>query len=248
MPTVCLIRPPGYIHAEALAELEETVRYGLVEAGLWGPAPPCIVLGAHLPGSEPRPGDIIYNTEHQSSDWLRHPSYVGLLGSHEVWDYRPNGLGKYVPIGYVPELTRIPKADPQDIDVLFYGSMNERRAKVIKELRRTGLYVAAPFGAYGKERDALIARAKVVLNMHYYEPGEFEAVRVSYLWANRKCVVSESSPTGPTGGEPYGHLVDACRWFVGHPDERAAAEEGSFYFFSARSEADILQEALCGHL
>jgi hypothetical protein len=35
MPTVCLVRPSGYPHAEALAELEETVRYGLVRSGLW---------------------------------------------------------------------------------------------------------------------------------------------------------------------------------------------------------------------
>ena len=242
MPTVCLIRPPGYIHAEALAELEETVRYGLEAANLLG-GPPRIVLGAHLPGYDPQPGDIIYNTEHPRSGWWGQ-EYRDLMRTHETWDYSPNGYGVHVPIGYVPQLTRIEKADPQDIDVLFYGSMNQRRAKVIKELRRSGLYVAAPFGIYGAARDALIARSKVVLNMHYYEPGEFESVRVSYLWANYKATVIE----GPENGVPYDDLVDACRSTVKYPGVRALNEAMGFYAITARSEADILREALCVHL
>ena len=239
MPTVCLIRPPGYPHAEALAELEETVRYGLEALGQLHP-PRRIVLGAHLPGYIPEAGDIIYNTEHPRSGWWS-AEYRDLMRSHETWDYAPDGYGLHVPIGYMPQLTRIPKANPQDIDVLFYGSMNERRAKVIKDLRRGGLYVASPFGVYGKERDALIARSKVVLNMHYYEPGVFEAVRVSYLWANKKCVVWENSP-GWAGAE-YNELAEGCRQFVGKDWARVLAGEAGFRLL--RPEVDILQEALC---
>jgi hypothetical protein len=253
VPTVCLIRPPGYPHAEALAELEETVRYGLEALGAWG-GPPRIVLGAHYGHDLTKPGDIIYNTEHPSSGWLAHRSYVGLLSTHEVWDYRPLGVGKgrrakYVPIGYVPQLTRIPKADPQDIDVLFYGSMNDRRAKVLTELREAGLAVVNVFGVYGKERDALIARSKVVLNMHYYEPGEFESVRVSYLWANRKCVVSEEGRQSPQDNRvEYDRLASVCQYLAERPDQRAKIEDRDFGRFSQRSEAGILREALCGHL
>ena len=241
MPTVCLVRPSGYPHAEALAELEETVRYGLVRSGLWGPAPPRIVLGAHLPGYQPEVGDIIYNTEHPSSPWWS-SGYLELLGTHEVWDYRPDGVGKYVPIGYVPELTRIDKADPQDIDVLFYGSMNERRAKVVHDLEAADLNVVTVIGCYGAERDALIARSKVVLNMHYYTPGVFEAVRVSYLWANRKCVVSEESTD--RRGVPYTQLVGQCVDLIMDDTLRTLWQMKNFASFSAISEANILAEAL----
>ena len=51
-----------------------------------------------------------------------------------------------------------------------------------------------PFNAYGGKRDALIARAKVVLNIHYYAAQVFEIVRVSYLLANSKAVVTEIGP------------------------------------------------------
>ena len=245
MPTVCLIRPPGYIHAEALAELEETVRYGLEALGAWG-GPPRIVLGAHLPGYEPLPTDIIYNTEHPRSGWWG-KEYPDLMRSRETWDYSPSGYGLHVPIGYVPQLTRIPKADSQDIDVLFYGSINDRRAKVLTELREAGLAVVNVFGVYGAERDALIARAKVVLNMHYYEPGEFESVRVSYLWANRKCVVCENSRE-MNGFVDYDRLAWWCQTYVRDGFYRLEAEQFMFERFAEVSEVDILREALCGHL
>ena len=95
----------------------------------------------------------------------------------------------------------IPPVDPttgkyaQDIDVLFCGSMNERRMQIIQALKDSTLFdkplVIAQFVGYGAYRDKYIARSKIVLNMHYYTPGIFEIARVSYLLANKKCVVSE---------------------------------------------------------
>ena len=91
-----------------------------------------------------------------------------------------------MPVGYVPELTRVAAAPAEDIDILFHGSMNERRNNVISQLRQAGLNAHTVFGMYGPARDALIARSKVVLNMHYYEANIFELVRVSYLLATAK--------------------------------------------------------------
>jgi hypothetical protein len=45
---------------------------------------------------------------------------------------------------------------------------------------------------YGQARDALVARARIQLNVHYYEAKVFEVVRVSYLLANGRFVVSET--------------------------------------------------------
>ena len=166
-----------------------------------------MLLGAHLltandaalvPSSA-----VIYNLEQVqlSSGWCS-PDYLGLLKRCQVWDYAKRNiasLGKlalarpavHVPIGYVPQLTRIPRNPVQDIDVLFYGSVNERRARVLDQLRSRGINTQAVFGVYGAARDSLIARAKVVLNLHFYEASIFEIVRVSYLLANRKAVVAE---------------------------------------------------------
>ena len=86
-----------------------------------------------------------------------------------------------VPIGYTRELTRIRRVAPPDIDVLFIGSINPRRRAVLEQMHADGLRVQAAFGVYGAERDALVARARIVLNVHFYEAKVLEMVRLSYL-------------------------------------------------------------------
>jgi hypothetical protein len=60
-------------------------------------------------------------------------------------------LGKHVhhvPLGYATELPRISRATEQDIDVLFYGSLNPRRAAVLDQLRQAGLAVEFAFNGF----------------------------------------------------------------------------------------------------
>ncbi len=115
-----------------------------------------------------------------------------------------------------------------------------------------GLNTQAVFGVYGAARDTLIARAKVVLNLHFYEASIFEIVRVSYLLANRKAVVAEChdgtevDPDMLDAVRParYGQLVDACAELVHDEPERSALEERSFCRVSARSEGEYLTAAV----
>jgi hypothetical protein len=179
-----------------------------------------------------------------------------------VWDYNDDNTRRlsamlqkavrFVKIGYVPQWTRIESRPTQDIDVLFYGSVNARRQFILDGLRVAGLSVYHAYGVYGQERDELIARSKIVLNMHYYEPGTFEIVRVSYLLANRKAVVTEANPgetvdeelSGAMVAVPYDGLVEACKELVANDTRRHALEEAGFTAFSARDEAAILKAAM----
>jgi hypothetical protein len=77
--------------------------------------------------------------------------------------------------------------------MLFIGSINERRKAILEQLIRAGLHVKAAFGVFGAERDQLIGRAKLLLNMHFYESKVLEVVRISYYLANRCAVLSERS-------------------------------------------------------
>ena len=142
-----------------------------------------IVIGAHVMSFEQAEGlphkSVIYNTEHVTSSWIKREDtlYLQLLRRYEVWDYNQDNsrylatiLGKdvkFVRVGYVSQSTRINSAPVLDIDVLFYGSVNARRQVILNGLRSAGLSVHHAFGVYGRQRDALIARSKVVLNMHY---------------------------------------------------------------------------------
>lgn len=212
---ITMVKPDGYVHTAAFDEIGETLLFDLQELSL--NAKLCInaidsearniVLGANLlqPATFAQlpKGTIIYNFEQlgNKSAWDT-PELRWLLSNFQVWDYSTENLQyletlvmdqspKLAPIGYCAALSRIEKPVEQDIDVLFYGSLNERRKMVLDSLREAGLNVVHLFGVYGEERDAHIARAKVVLNIHFYDTKTFETARVSYLLANKKAVVSE---------------------------------------------------------
>ncbi len=88
----------------------------------------------------------------------------------------------------------MPSNVPQDIDVLFYGSMCPRRWNIERDLRKQGINaIFRSFNLWGTERDSLIARAKIVLNIHFHSSCLFEYSRVLPLLSNRKFVISEFS-------------------------------------------------------
>lgn len=156
------------------------------------------------------PGSILYNLEQVRSGspffQLRHMHVYRLF---TVWDYDESNVASlkkmgvnafHCPVGGHPLLRMMPDCD-EDIDVVFAGEMNRRREIIIDEIRELGFHVEVLQGVYGPERDAYYARAKACLNVHYYEEKIFEAVRVSYLLQNRRCVLTEESLGG--GDKPF---------------------------------------------
>lgn len=272
---VCLLEWPGPVpYFEAYREFSETVHYGLqrlgnestLSVGKISPERRNIVFGFQiLPpaalNSLPD-GTILYNLEQISGGKPLKPAYYQLTSRFTVWEYSTRNYTTLqalkvvnlalVPIGYVPEMTRIKPADQLDIDVLFYGLLNERRERVLRTLESKGLNVKVLTSIYGKERDSYIARAKIVLNMHLYESQIFEAIRVSYLLANSKAVVSEcNSETDMDEGyrgalvlSPYDDLVKACLGLLADESARQAQEAKGFAIMSTRDESAYLEEAL----
>jgi hypothetical protein len=184
-----------------------------------------------------------------------------VLKHYPVWDYSARNIetlaalgvrASLCGIGYMPGLTRIPAAAARDIDVLFIGSVNPRRGEVLHEIKAHGAAVHVAFDCYGEERDALIARAKIVLNLHFYPAKLFEIVRVSYLLANRACVVSEmgldtelEAPfLGGIGFSSYGGLVQACLRLLGDDAARQRIAAKGFEKMRALSQVDMLRRAL----
>jgi hypothetical protein len=84
---------------------------------------------------------IIYNTEQltDGSKTLKQ-HYILALKKFTVWEYSmknyqilkrafTESFVQHVPLGYVPEMSRLDASYPKDIDVLFYGAFNDRRKK-----------------------------------------------------------------------------------------------------------------------
>jgi len=272
---VVLIRPEGFRDSEAFREVAETLQFGLRSLGhaaeirenAFDVAATNVILGGHLlspAGAAMVPaGSIVYNLEQLGEHDLP-DVYYELASRHQVGDYCRRNLEKWkslhcaspprqVEVGYVPELRRVPvlPAPGQDIDVLFYGSANERRKRIVEQLRAAGVNVYAVYGVYGEERDRLIARSKIVLNVHYWEAKLFEIVRISYLLANSKAVVSESSEDelesdyqGAILSLPYESLVEGCLSLLKDEKERRQLEQRGFQRFSEHPEDEILRIAL----
>ena len=191
-------------------------------------------------------------------------AYLSLLRRFAVLDYSAANTqalhdagiahAKHLPIGYVPRLTRIAPALEPDIDVLFYGSLNARRTAILDALKARGLNVVHLFGTYGAARDAMIARAKIVLNMHFYDAAIFEIVRVSYLLANAKCVVSEGAPDDPDAAPfkdglclcRYDDIVARCASLVADAARREALARRGFDLVTRRPQAELLRAAFEG--
>jgi hypothetical protein len=231
-----------------------------------------IVFGAQVMPiaalSELPPGTVIYNFEQlrdvaveRIRGEIRHYAQVPHF---MIWDYSAANLPswralgradvKIVPVGYAPILSRIPKAERQDIDVLMYGLSGERRLQTFHGLSQLGLSTLFVSGLYGAARDELISRAKVVLNINLYAQMRiFEIVRVSYLLANRKAVVADLDTNTSIEDDVRGavrftsslkELLDLSEKLVNDESERHALEERGFACMSRRNIKGILERAL----
>ena len=209
------------------------------------------------------PGSIIFNLEQivEGSKWANR-DYLAHLRDFTVWDYSPGNIkaleragiagAGLVPPGYVPEMTRIRRDSVQDVDVLFYGLINDRRHAAIKSLCDAGLKVLATQEAFGNLRDALLARSRLLLNVHYYLPAKLEIVRLGYAFANGKAVVAEwrddtEIPAGLEGAcafFPYEELVNGARQLLADADLRKKQEREAFAAFAAMPLAKNLERVV----
>jgi hypothetical protein len=155
--------------------------------------------------------------------------------SRHVWDFSASNAAKYdaehVPVGWHASMERFARSAELDIDVVFTGCLNPRRIRVLEALADRDLNVVViPPGVYGTERDAVLARAKLALNMLFYEDGIFPALRVAHLVANRVPVLSERCPEGwgfvPTCD--YSEIVDAAERRV---RSRVSAEDNACFSY-----------------
>ena len=203
-----------------------------------GAVPPLLGPLAQL---DPRK-TVIFNFEQLASNselagapyrqWLRDWLVVDYHSRNVEHLKRENGAAQQVlelPIVPGPSVLFRPEL-PQDpvVDVLFYGTMNDRRAQVVARLRAAGMTVDVVAGAYGAELTPAIRRARIALHVHFYETGLFPVARVLQPVANGVPVVSEASVFSARSDwsrsgirfAPYDGIVDACRELLLSVQER----------------------------
>ena len=208
------------------------------------------------------PQTIVMNLEQLEAEgypWLKDGQYFDLLARHETWDFSRRNLdylrgkgieGRFLPIGYVPEMTRLEPCPAPVHDVLFYGSMTPRRRYILDELEKRGLKVNRLAKAYGQKRDQAIFSAKVFLNIHHSLPASLEIVRLGYVLANKRAVVSELAPdtyhypelAGACAFREYEQLVEAVAELAADESECRKQAERGFEAFSGLRLDQALEE------
>lgn len=166
-----------------------------------------IIVGVHLYTKFPL-NYIVWQCEQPGSHWMKDKTlYEKFENSMGLWEISPklNKIWtKSYKSYYVP--TRIPmhvfldlgleEKVEKDVDILFYGGRHPKRVDMEKTLRKrfpTKHIVFRYFDLFGEERERMIQRAKLVLNIHYWPEASLETHRIEYLIARGKCVVTERS-------------------------------------------------------
>jgi hypothetical protein len=209
---------------------------------------------------------IVYNLEQMGGVPVEglSPCCQIVADRFQVWEYSPRNLDAWkrfntvrppvvVPVSWAAPLERIPKVAAEDIDVFLYGKSCVSRLEVFHELSEAGVRCVFACGLYGAERDALIARSKIVLNINlYYQTRIFEVVRASYLLANRKAVLADRHPETFVEPDledavcfaPRETLVQRCLALLNDEPARKELETRGYEIFRRRDIRETLKPAL----
>ena len=135
------------------------------------------------------------------------------------------------------------------VDALFLGRPSERRTAIIDALRGSGIRVETSFDFDGDDKVVRLNTAKIVLNIHYEEGGNFEAKRILDAMVCGALVVTEAIDSDEfMDGE---HLVVAdassmasrIQYYLSHTAEREAlAARGRVYAAAHHSGVAVAHE------
>jgi SAM-dependent methyltransferase len=215
---LCIVQPSGYVHSLGFLDQARYFRHQFRRMGAQVSLAKNrlrhdavnFIFGAHLgfdASLRQRYSCIFVNLEQLGQGGAAvSRDYLQLLAGSAVVDYDADNVAAYssnaddvplVPFLYAPYVSQVEFLPLEDrpIDLLFIGSMNERRRSMINRIEAQGVKVSlfdSPL--YGPERDEIIVQSKAVFNAHFYASSRFEQARVSHCLSVGTPVISERSP------------------------------------------------------
>lgn len=187
---------------------------------------------------------VAYQMEQSvSSRWFT-PEYFKVLNhAYAVFDYSLRNVSflqqegmNYKQLYYLPVGYRAPAQLPQreeQVDVLFYGDVNNERRKAYIAALQQEFSVKVVSNQFGKALYAEMARARVVVNIHYYEGALLETTRLYECLSQQQIVVSEEGCDMEEHAalrevvdfvpvNDIAAMVERVRYWVDNDEERAA--------------------------
>jgi len=262
---LCIVQPVGYVHSLGLLDQARYFRYqfrrlganvSLAKNRLRHDAVN-FVFGAHLGFDATqcqRHACVFVNLEQLGQGGAAvSAAYLKLLQQAAVVDYDADNIAAYgrqrdevpvVPFLHAPYLASAESLALEDrpIDLLFIGSMNERRRAWLDRIEAFGLNVAMFDSAlYSEERDHFIRQAKAVVNCHFYESSRFEQARVAHCLSLGTPVISERT----VQTRPHDAFEDCVLWLEGQELEQFFGEDFGTpaYYDAARTALQRFESA-----
>jgi hypothetical protein len=192
--------------------------------------------------------------------------YWNILKKYTVWDYSQSNVeyllkkeifAERIIIGWSEKALFENIIIQQDIDVLFLGWLNERRLKVYNDLiihpKLKNKKIVFKNGIWGKEKEELIKRSKIVLNIHFYGEKILETLRIFPLLANEKLVISEKSFYFPENDEwekglvlcKLNEIVEKVIYYLENPNiSKRRATEGKNFFLNKKVSLPTIRKEI----
>jgi hypothetical protein len=222
-----IVQPTGYIHSLGFLDQARYARHQFRQLGVevtigknrLREDAVNIIFGAHLGFArqlKKRYTCVFFNLEQLGDGGAKvSQDYLDLLRYSAVIDYDMRNLAAYgckdgdvplVSFQYAPYLANTSKRPLEDrpIDLLFFGSINERRQAIFKRIEACGWNISQfDQPLYSEERDHFIRQSKAVFNCHFYESSRFEQARAFHTLSLGTPIVSERTTrtTPPTAFE-----------------------------------------------
>lgn len=146
---------------------------------------------------------IVFNQEPllaKQRNFMHIGYFAWLTHADEVWDYDEENLRVLklirpdVKLHVLKPYKVWPKDAKKDIDILFYGSMNDHRKKILDELKRKHNVKILTQCWDGNELDRWILRSRILLNLHFFDETSLQEQARMIRWIGAPCrIVSERS-------------------------------------------------------
>lgn len=137
----------------------------------------------------------IYNTNNLSDkiwDDIKN-SFITFDYSMINYNNIPNEYKKYIRYQPIPIINKIDNYTPNyEYDILFFGSINNRRKDIINYLINNKYKVVYTCDTFYEDLYKHVRKAKIVLNLHFYDDSILETARINELLEYKTLIISET--------------------------------------------------------
>ena len=153
---------------------------------------------------------IIYQLEQKDiSKWVDKKYELSILFSKKTWDYSSSNILKFpdilqkkmqhfsiplIPYHYLNKNLKKDIYNNSTNNILFYGSMNEKRQLILNYLQKKlhpKYKIKIITSIFENDLFKEILNSKIIINIHYYENGILETNRFNECLSCKKIVISE---------------------------------------------------------